>query len=488
MSENKKLKILFVSAEVTPYAKTGGLADVAGSLPLALIGKGHDVRIVMPRYKKVVGTLAYETDFPVVMDWRKETCVVRKDAIKFTEKNSNIEVPIYFIDSYQYFEREHMYCYFDEAERFAFFAKAVIDMLPKIDFKPDVIHCNDWQSGPICMLLKEEYKDNIFFKDIATLFTIHNLQYQGNYSIDAIKYFGLNSNFTLENLEFYGALSFMKAGLNYADIINTVSETYAKEIRTAEYGEKFEGLLTERSEDLYGIINGISYEENNPATDSSIYKNYDVSSIKNKAQNKHKLQKEMGLPKSDVPLVGLISRLVNQKGLDLIGECIHQIMKTDLQLVILGLGDEYYENLFKNLRQKYPDKVGVFIGFNAELAQKIYAGSDMFLMPSKFEPCGLGQLISLRYGTIPIVRETGGLADTIRDYNPLTKEGNGFTFKEYSSNELLKTINRSVDLYKSDKKIWLKLIEDAMNEDFSWNRSAEKYIELYKDAVKKKKN
>ena len=486
MPEKKKLKILLVSAEVAPFAKTGGLADVAGSLPQALIAKGHDVIIVMPRYKKVIEELEYVTDFPVVLDWRKETCIIKKSSINFKVKSIKKDVIVYFVDNYHYFDREHMYCYFDEAERFAFFDKAVLEMLPIIDFKPDVIHCNDWQSGPISMLLKEKYSDKPFYSKISTLYTIHNLQYQGNYPKDTLKYFNLEeSYFSPEKLEFYGTISFTKAGLNYVDIINTVSDVYAQEIQTEEYGEKFEGLLKQRSKDLYGVVNGISYHEFDPYTDSRIFKNYDVKTISGKKDNKIELQKEMGLPINNFPVIGLISRLVNQKGLDLIEDAIEEIMKKDMQFILLGAGDEYYESFFKNLKSKYPEKFSAYIGFNTELAQRIYAGSDFFLMPSKFEPCGLGQLISLRYGTIPIVCATGGLADTIKDFDPMSKEGNGFSFQKYSSKELIKTITRAIDFYKNDPKDWLKLVIKAMKEDFSWDRSAEKYIEIYHKAIEK---
>lgn len=484
MMDKKIFKILVVSAEVAPFAKTGGLADVASSLPQALAAKGHDVRIAMPRYKKIDTEMKYVMDFPVMIDWRKETCIVREGKISFKLNNENKEVPVYFIDNYQYYDREHMYCYFDEAERFAFLDKAVLEMLPRLSFKPDIIHCNDWQTGPICCLLKEKYKNNPFYSKIATVYTIHNLQYQGNFPKDVLRLFNLDeSYFTPEKLEFYGTVSFMKAGLRYADVINTVSETYVKEIQTPEYGERFEGLLRERANELYGIVNGIDYNEYNPATDPIIYKNYDENSIENKKENKYGLQKELGLPQKDIPMIGLISRLVSQKGLDLIGEIIDEIMKNDLQFVVLGAGDEYYENLFKAIQKKYPEKMGLFIGFNPGLAKKIYAGSDMFLMPSRFEPCGLGQLISLRYGTIPIARATGGIADTIRNFDPQTEEGNGFIFKEYSSKELLKAIYRALDLYRYNPAAWNKLVMNALREDFSWNRSAEKYIDIYQKAI-----
>lgn len=480
MTPKSNLKILYISAEVVPFAKTGGLADVAGSLPLALASEGHDVRIVMPRYKKITSPMHYITDFPVSVDTRKETCIVRESGIDFKVGKQNKSVPVYFIDSYQYFDRDSMYCYFDEAERFAFFSRAVIDMLPKINFQPDVIHCNDWQSGPVSMILKEQCSNDPFYNNISTIFTIHNLQYQGNYPKETLKLFGLDEKvFTPDKAEFYGQFSFMKAGIVYSDIVNTVSETYANEIQTPEYGEGLEGLLENRKNDLYGIVNGISYEDFNPATDSRIYKNYSSKDIQNKKENKFSLQREVGLPIKDVPVIGLISRLVNQKGLDIIEDIMDKMMDMDLQFILLGSGDEHYENFFKKVKEEYPKKMGLTLGFNANLAQRIYAGCDMFLMPSRFEPCGLGQLISLRYGTIPIVRATGGLADTIEDFMLETGQGNGFSFNDYSSTELINTLIRAVDVYNNHTEAWKSLVQTALGQDYSWSKSAEKYLDLY---------
>lgn len=485
MQGREKLKILFVSAEVTPFAKTGGLADVAGSLPLSLASMGHDVRVVMPRYKQINADTKYTADFPVMMGWRNETCIVRESEINYKDGEKAGNIPAYFIDNYHYFYRDGIYCHYDDGERFAFFCNAVMDMLPAIGFQPDVIHCNDWHSGPICMLLKERYKNDQFYSNMATIYTIHNLQYQGHFSKDILKVFNVGDEvFTPEKTEFYGMFNFMKAGLVYADIINTVSETYAKEIQTEECGEKLEGLLKRRKDDLYGVVNGIDYNEFNPSRDYRIYRNFDIGNIDRKLDNKHALQKELGLPVGNIPVIGLISRLTGQKGLNLVEEVIDEMFKNDMQFVLLGTGDDYYENTFKNIRMKYPDKMGVFIGFNAELAQRIYAGSDMFLMPSRFEPCGLGQIISLRYGTIPVVRATGGLAETVVDVDEST-EGNGFSFSEFSSKEMLDTINRALKLYNEKPDQWKRLVERAMSQDFSWDRSAKKYEELYYLAIRK---
>lgn len=482
----KRLKILLVSAEVSPFAKTGGLADVAGSLPKALAASGNDVRVVMPRYKMIKCGMNYVTDFPIQMDNIIETCIVREHNVEFKDNGTDKNLPVYFIDSYRYFDREGIYGHFDDADRFIFFCKAVLEMLPGISFQPDIIHCNDWHTGPICMLLDEHYKKQSFYKNISTVFTIHNLEYQGNFSSDIIKLFNIGYDFfTSEKAEFYGMFSFVKTGLVYADIISTVSEMYAKEIQTPQFGERLEGLLSQRSHDLFGIVNGISYEEFDPAKDTRIIKNYNAESYKDKKEDKQAIQKEMGLPIRDVPVIGLISRLSGQKGLNLIIEQIDNIMEHDLQFVLLGSGDEYYESEFRAIESRYSGKMGVYIGFNATLAQRIYAGCDMFLMPSRFEPCGLGQIISLRYGTIPIVRATGGLTDTVIDYDADKIKGNGFSFNEFSSEEMMKSIERALKLYNEKPEEWEKLIIRALQLDHSWSKSARKYMNIYHLAIGK---
>lgn len=487
MSE-RKLKILFVSAEVSPYAKTGGLADVAGSLPTTLADMGNDVRVVMPRYKSIEHPMSYTIDFPVQMGDKRETCIVRETEMGQREQGGHRSLPVYFIDSYHYFDREGIYCHYDDGDRFAFFCNAVLEMLPRISFQPDVIHCNDWHTGPICMLLDEKYRKQSFYSNITTIYTIHNLEYQGHFSRDIVRRFNVGEEvFTPEKTEFYGQFNFMKAGLVYADIINTVSEMYAEEIQTPQYGERLEGLLSSRSGDLFGIVNGISYEEFNPGDDPRIHRNYSVDTYKDKKENKTALQKEMGLPVRDVPVMGLVSRLSGQKGLNLIIEQIDRIFSHDVQFVLLGSGDPYYETEFKRIRERYPDKMGVYTGFNATLAQRIYAGSDMFLMPSRFEPCGLGQIISLRYGTIPIVRATGGLAETVIDIGQDPERGNGFVFKDFSSIELVETIERALALYGKKTGEWEKLVVKALRLDFSWNKPAQKYMDLYYLAMGKRR-
>jgi starch synthase len=473
-------KILLAAAEVSPYAKTGGLADVAGSLPKALRQLGHDVRIVLPRYKQITAG-DYLVDFPVEVDHHLETGIV-----KHTLLGDNRDgIPVYLIENYQYYYRDGIYCFGDDAERYNFFCKAVLAMLPQLDWQPDLIHCNDWQCGLIPLSLQTKYADDPFFRQIATLFTIHNLQYQGTFPRQILRLLGLDeSYFTPERLEFYGQVNFMKAGIIYSDLVNTVSKSYAQEIQTAEYGERLDGLLRKRTQDLFGIVNGIDYDEFNPATDKRIYKNYSLDSLELKQRNKAGLQQEMHLPQVDAPLVGIISRLVDQKGLDLIAAIFDRMLALGVQFVLLGSGADNYQKLFAELKVRYPQQVAVNLGFNAELAQKIYAGADIFLMPSRFEPCGLGQLISLRYGTIPVVRSVGGLADTIREYDPASGKGNGFIFKPYQADELLQAITRAVQLYRQPPQ-WHKLQVNAMKDDFSWTHSAREYVDLYGRAISK---
>ncbi|MFZ5651543.1 MAG: glycogen synthase GlgA [Bacillota bacterium] len=485
---DRPLKVLLVSSEVVPFAKTGGLADVAGSLPkaLATVGNdnmGNDVRVAMPHYKGIEGG-QYRIDFPVQFGGRTETAIIRESSIEAQFKGDHKAVPVYLVDNHHYFYRDGMYMFRDEAERFTFFCRALLEMLPRLNWQPDIIHCNDWQSGPIPFFLKTRHHQDPFYSRISTVFTVHNLQYQGNFPKDALGILGVGEEyFVPDKLEFYGAVSYMKMGIAYADIINTVSRTYASEIQRPELGERMDGLLRKRSHDLYGIVNGINYHEFNPREDRRIHRNYDHDSVENKKENKYALQKEMGLPVKDVPVIGLVSRLVDQKGLDLISEIADELMHLEIQIGVLGAGDRHYENMFTQLKEKYPQKVGVYMGYNAILAQRIYAGADMFLMPSKFEPCGLGQLIAMRYGTIPIVRATGGLADTVHDYNPVTGSGNGFVFSEYTGRALYHAIARALKVYRDDPGQWLRLVKNAMELDFSWARSAVEYLQLYQEAI-----
>lgn len=469
------LKVLMVASEASPFAKSGGLGDVIGSLPKALQDAGVDVRVVFPKYRTIkeeyLGRSEYVTSFQVNLEWR----IQKADIYKI--RNC---VPTYMIGNDFYFGRGGYYGYGDDNERFAFFCKAAIEFLDYIDFVPDVIHCNDWQTGPLCVYMKDVYSKLSCFKGVKTLFTIHNLQYQGLFPMDTLHMMELNDGyFTNDKLEYYNMVSYMKAGLTYSDGISTVSRTYSYEIQTPEYGYGLDGLLRARSNSLTGIVNGIDYDMNNPADSKKIYANFDVNDMSGKAENKRRLQEELGLPvRDDVPVFSVISRLVDQKGINLILQAAQEMLSKDIQLVILGTGDVHYENIFKDLAYRYPDKVSANIIFNDELSQKIYAASDMFLMPSLFEPCGLGQLFAMSYGTIPVARATGGLVDTIQSYSPETGKGNGILFHDYDCGGLMWAVNEALNLYY-DKANWEKIVHNAITTRFSWEESAKEYIKLY---------
>ncbi len=479
------LKILFVASEVSPYAKSGGLGDVAGSLPKALLDAGCDVRVVFPKYRTIkdeyLTSCQYITSFDTTLDWRTQ----KVDIYTLIS-----DVPTYMIGNDFYFNRSGYYGYGDDDERFAFFSKAAIEFLSYIDFVPDVIHCNDWQTGPLCLYLKDRYSLIKDFKDIKTLFTVHNLQYQGMFTRNALRMMELDDNyyFTNDKLEYYNMVSFMKAGLLYADAISTVSKTYSYEVQTQQYGYGLDGVLRARSDVLYGIVNGIDYSVNDPATSKKIYQNFSASDISGKAENKRRLQSDLGLPeRDDVPVLGVISRLVDQKGINLILQDAYELINRGVQLVILGTGDYHYENMFKDLAYRFPDNISANILFDDALAQKIYAGSDMFLMPSLFEPCGLGQLFAMSYGTVPVTRTTGGLVDTVQMFNPETGEGNGFQFQDYDGGGLLWAIDRALEAFHN-KEQWNKVVQNAINTRFSWEKSAKEYIELYQKLVDGKQN
>lgn len=468
-------KVLFVSAEVVPFAKTGGLADVSGSLPQALAKVGLDVRVVMPNY----GTIdhKYRQQSHKVCDYEVELGWDKKKAEVFLYEE---EIPIYFLHHSHYFYRDQLYGYEDDHERFAFFCKGVLEMLPYLQWQPDIIHCNDWHTGPICILLKEHYSYQSFYRKMATVYTIHNLQYQGIFPKESLQFLGLSSMYDHPDaLEFYGGINYMKAGLFYSNALTTVSPTYSKEIQTSAYGHGLDGVLQKQNARLGGILNGLDYQKYNPQKDPFIYIPYDKKSLELKKRNKIKLQEELGLPVSDVPMISLITRLADQKGLDLIQQKGWELLQKDVQLVVLGTGEEQYEKMFQGMEKKFPQKVSANLKFDEELAHKIYAASDLFLMPSCFEPCGLGQMISLRYGTIPIVRKTGGLADTIQPFDPKTKKGNGFVFTQYHPDAMMEVILQALDLYKEEPKKWKVLMGNAMDSNYSWEQSALQYAELY---------
>ncbi|ACL69451.1 glycogen synthase GlgA [Halothermothrix orenii] len=486
-----KLKVLFVSSEVSPFVKTGGLADVAGSLPVALKELGHDVNIVMPEYKQIPEY--YKEQLEHVLHFR--TRVVWRDEYVGINKLDNNGVTTYLVDNKNYFYRDSLYENEDKHIQFTYFCRAIIEMLPKIGFKPDIIHCNDWQTGPLCIMLKDNYKQFDFYKNIKTVFTIHNLQYQGKFGYDILEdVLGISHHYWDNGVVRHdGLINFMKMGIMESDAVTTVSHTYAEEIKDPYYGYGLDYAVRLRGNDLYGILNGISYDDFNPATDTRIYTNYDLNKPEGKYENKARLQEELGLPvREDVPVIGMVSRLVEQKGLDLVIHILDELMQDDIQFVVLGTGNNKYEHVFWEYGNRYPEKISVNLKYDPVLAQKIYAGSDIFLMPSRFEPCGLGQLISLRYGTIPVVRETGGLKDTVKPYNEYTGEGNGFSFANYNAHDMLYTIRRAVGFYH-DKDVWNKLVRRALSSDFSWKRSALEYENLYhkltgKQGVKREDN
>ncbi|CUP11987.1 glycogen synthase GlgA [Clostridium disporicum] len=477
------MKVLFAASEAHPFIKTGGLGDVMGALPQSLTELGVEARVVIPKYKNIKDELKQNLQFikwfTVPVGWRNQYCGVFQYKYK--------DVVYYFIDNEYYFNRDGLYGYYDDGERFAFFNRAVLEFIKEIDWKPDIINCNDWQTGMVPVLLNLEYKNNEFYSNMKTVFSIHNLLFKGSFVPNVLpELFGYDyMPLTNGSVELNGSVSFLKGGINYSDQITTVSNTYAEEIKTQQYGEGLDGLLRCKSDFLKGIVNGIDYEEFDPEKDNLIFKNFTWDSISDKVENKLSLQKELGLPqRAETPMIGLISRLTHQKGCDLIVSIIDRLLQKDIQFVVLGTGDYWYEETFKNLQYRYPDKVSANIKFDNSLAHKIYAATDMFLMPSLFEPCGLGQLIALRYGSIPIVRETGGLKDTVSPYNKYTGIGNGFGFKNFNSNELMQIIEYALTIY-DDKDAWNNIIRQAMDSDNSWEKSAMQYKLLYEDVVKR---
>lgn len=475
------MKVLYASSESVPFVKTGGLGDVAGSLPMALNERGVDARVIMPLYrcisKEYKDKMQYKNHIYIDMGWRKQYCGI------FELKHEGCI--FYFIDNEFYFDGDKPYGYIHlDCEKFIFFSKAVLSVLPTIGFKPDVINCNDWQTGPIPVFL-DTFRDNPFYQDMKTVMTVHNLKFQGRWDIDKIKDFmGISDYyFTEDKLEYYKDGNLLKGGLVYANKISTVSESYAGEIKTPEFGEGMDGLLSARSSDVWGIVNGISYKEWDPKSDNMIFENYNLRNVFSKKKvNKTELQRMLNLPVDEnIMMIGIVSRLTSQKGLNLIAEVIEQLCEGGIQLVILGTGDEEYENLFRHYAWKYPDKVSANIYFSNDLSHKIYAACDSFLMPSAFEPCGLSQLISMRYGTVPIVRETGGLRDTVEAYNEFTGEGTGFSFTDFNSYDMMHVINYAKDVYYNKRDAWKGLVKACMKKDYSWKVSADKYINMYSE-------
>ncbi|MFA5880251.1 MAG: glycogen synthase GlgA [Candidatus Margulisiibacteriota bacterium] len=485
------MKVVLVSSEVVPFAKTGGLADVAGALPKALIQEGVNVILFMPRYK-CVDKKKYNLK---LVEKRKRMNLLKNGAKEYNLYSATLpdsDVTIYFIDKDKYFNRDELYQvkgedYPDNAERFHFFSLAVLDAMKDLDIKADVVHCNDWQTAMIPLFLKTELKDDPFFEKMVSIYTIHNLAYHGLFESSVLENLKLDPIlFSMDYLEFWGKVNFAKAGLIFADIISTVSKTYSHEIQGKEFGMGVDGLLTRRKKDIFGIINGLDYDVWDPKIDPKIYKNYTVSTLKGKEENKKKLLELNGLIyKKGVPVLGLISRLTDQKGFDILAEILLPLLQKDIMFVLLGTGDPKYHELLLDFQKQFPDKLKTNLKFDGQLAQMIYAGSDIFLMPSYFEPCGLGQLISLKYGTIPLVRKTGGLADTIIDIDHDAKNGNGYVFDKYQSKDLLSCLERALKCYFSDPKKWQKMQSNGMNADFSWDNSAKKYLEIYQIAKRR---
>ena len=475
-------KVLFAASECVPFVKTGGLADVVGALPKEFDQAEWDIRVVVPNYTCIPPQ--YRDHFQYVCNFQMGMGSYIGERYVGVMQYEYQGITYYFIDNLEYFEC--FYPYGDtryDIEKFIFFDKAVLSMLPLIDFQPDIIHCHDWQTGLIPVYLKTEFAGNPFFWGMKAVMTIHNLKFQGVWDIETIQ--GISglplSLFTPDKLEFKKGANMLKGGLVYADYITTVSDTYAGEIQTPYYGEGLDGLLSARHFDMRGIVNGIDYAMYDPQKDDLIFKNYNVSNFRtNKKVNKEKLQEMLGLVVDKKKyMIGLISRLTDQKGLDLVNYCIERLVDDNTQLVVIGTGESQYENMFRHFAWKYPDRISANICYSEDLAHKLYAAADAFLMPSRFEPCGLTQLISFRYGTVPIVRETGGLKDTVIPYNEYEHTGDGFSFANYNGDELLNTVNYSKYVFFEKKAEWNKMVDRGMKKDYSWKNSKANYEGLY---------
>lgn len=473
----KKLKIWYMSAEVDPFAKTGGLGDIGNSLPKALHAMGHDVRVVMPAYRKI------EQGYPGISP-RPEPLIVPMGVGKlpagvFEGKLPNSEVPVYFIAESNLFNRENIYGYRDDAYRFAFYSRAGLELMTQLDWKADIVHAHDWHAAPAVLWLATAGQGDERFSGISTVFTIHNLALQGKTHWEILGYMGIQTHSLAE--EAYGELNFMARGIYHATMVNTVSPTYAREITTYEGGTGLDALLRHRHFDLHGILNGLDTEMWNPATDSNLASNYSAENSHTRIHNRRALQAHANLPQIDnIPLVAMVSRLSWQKGLDITGHVIHMLMNKfagEAQFIVLGTGEPQYERMFADFAKFHSRKMTAYLSYNAGFAPLIYAGSDMFLMPSLFEPCGLGQMIAMRYGSVPVVRATGGLADTVQDGH------NGFTFQEYSGDAFWVALSRAIYVYNVDKMRWHQIQQNGMRTDFSWNQSAKGYEQLYSWAI-----
>lgn len=484
------MKILFASSEAVPFAKTGGLADVSGALPRALARMGHEVTLILPKYHQVNEKL-----FPLAKEeiLLKVPIARRTETAEVYSAKLALNFQALFIRQDAYYNREQLYGtlngdFEDNAERFIFFSRSILEAASALNLQPDVIQCNDWQTGLTPVYLKTVYQNVSSLQKTVSAFTIHNLGYQGLFWHYDMPMTNLGWElFSPQALEFYGKINLLKGGIVFSDAVITVSRKYMEEIQTPELGGGLEGVLRDRREDLYGILNGVDYADWSPEIDSFIKQKYSPADLKGKKECKADLQREFGLTgNEEIPLIGIISRLAEQKGFDLIAAIAEELMKLGIQIVILGTGEEKYHLLFRKLKEEFPRQVGLKIAFDNALAHKIEAGADMFLMPSRYEPCGLNQIYSLKYGTVPIVRATGGLDDTIQDFNPVTEEGNGFKFVDYSAACLLETIKMALLVYRK-QATWKKLMLQGMSADFSWERSARDYLKVYQETIDKKK-
>ncbi|NWF66311.1 MAG: glycogen synthase GlgA [Campylobacterales bacterium] len=487
----KDLKVLIVASECVPFAKTGGLADVVGTLPKYLKKAGVDVRVVIPRYYKIDRTKLTKHHEPLGVNMGtigEQWCGVYEGVLP------NSDVPIYFLDHENYFGRENLYTehhgegFLDNDNRFVFLSKASFILCKMLNFQPDIIHTNDWHSAIMTVLLNTLYKDDPFFSKTASVLTIHNMQYQGIFYKGIMDVLGIDwKHFNYLELEFKDCVNFLKGGIYHANAINSVSEGYVREIQTSEYGYELDGVIRDRFDSLYGILNGCDYDEWNPKKDKYIAQNYSRKNLDGKKVCKEDLQKTFNLPiRDDVPIIGMVTRLVHQKGIDVVAEAIENILSLDVQMVLVGNGEVWAHFYFGDIMARYPHKFACFIGYNEALAHKVEAGSDFFLMPSRFEPCGLNQMYSLKYGTVPIVRATGGLDDTVVNFDEKKLKGTGFKFYQLDSNSLYNTVGWAVYTYYNNKKGMEKLINRGMKQKFTWEESAQKYIDLYHDAINKK--
>lgn len=468
------MNILFAASEALPYVASGGLADVAGSLPSAIVKKGHDCRVVIPLYKSISAemraSLTFLTNITVDVSWRKQYCGIFTGVYK--------GVTYYFIDNEYYFGRDGIYGFYDDCERFVFYSRAVLEMIRCIDFKPDIIHANDWQAAMIPVYYQIFYKYQQGYENIHTVFTIHNIQYQGKYGKEVLNELMGIPLYHTGLLEYDGCVNMMKGAIETADKITTVSPSYAWEILDPWYSHGLDRALNTKQYKLCGFLNGIDVDGYNPETDPAIPANYSVKNMQGKAKCKQALLEELGLQDGDEPIIGIVTRFVSHKGIDLIRYVFEDILNLGYKFAILGSGEKIFEDFFKEMAWRHPGRVSVTLGFIPQLARRIYAGCDMFLMPSQSEPCGLAQMVAMRYGTLPIVRETGGLRDTVRDGGG--ENGNGFTFKTYNAHDMLGACNRAKIAY-DDKPRWKALQKNAMEGDFSWNVSAELYLGLYRE-------